>query len=169
MLSRSPAELADQHGQRVSLIGWSLGACTRASWAKEVPDLVLAWSRWARRSPAIRVAPNAWRVYEWFSGQSVHDNPALREHLRQAPPVPTTSIFSRSDGVVAWHCSVNDVLPHTENIEIPASHVGMGINPLALYVVADRLRQDPTDWQRFDTSGARSWFFKHAEPPKPAT
>jgi len=38
----------------------------------------------------------------------------------------------------------------------------MGMNPLALYAVADRLRQDPECWQRFDVSGARRWFFKHA-------
>jgi hypothetical protein len=101
-------------------------------------------------------------VYEWLSGQPVHEDPALRRQLREAPPVPTTSILSRSDGVVAWHCSVNEPQPHTENIEVPASHVGMGMNPLALYAVADRLRQDPQRWQRFDVSGARRWFFKHA-------
>ena len=109
---------------------------------------------------------NAWRVYEWVSGQEVHDDEALQGQLREAPPVPTTSIFSRTDGVVAWHCSVNDVLPHTENIEINASHIGMGVNPLALYVVADRLRQDPQTWQRFDTGGVRRWFFSHAQPPQ---
>ena len=31
-----------------------------------------------------------------------------------------------------------------------ASHLGLGVNPLALYAVADRLRQDPQHWQRFD-------------------
>ena len=46
------------------------------------------------------------------------------------------------DGVVAWQCSLNDAAAHTENIEIPASHLGLGVNPLALYAVADRLRAD---------------------------
>jgi hypothetical protein len=95
----------------------------------------------------------------------VQDDPALRAQLRQPPPVPTTSILSRSDGIVSWHCSVNEPSPRTESIEIAASHVGMGVNPLALYVVADRLRQDPKQWQRFDVSGARRWFFKHADAP----
>jgi hypothetical protein len=36
----------------------------------------------------------------------------------------------------------------------------MGMNPLALYAVADRLAQDPHDWQRFDVKGARRWFYK---------
>jgi len=67
---------------------------------------------------------------------------------------------SRSDGIVAWRCSVNEPSPLTENIEVHASHVGMGMNPLALYAIADRLAQDPQAWQRFDLSGARRWFYK---------
>jgi hypothetical protein len=35
-------------------------------------------------------------------------------------------------------------------------------------VVADRLRQDPQRWQRFDAGGVRRWFFKHADAPQPA-
>jgi pimeloyl-ACP methyl ester carboxylesterase len=158
-------QLADQYGQKVSLIGWSLGGVYARELAKEMPDLARCVITLGSPFAGHPRDTNAWRVYEMVSGQSVHDNVALRQQLRHAPPVPTTSIFSRTDGVVAWHCSVNEVLPHTENIEIPASHVGMGMNPLAMYVVADRLRQDPKAWQRFDTSGTRRWFFKHAHPP----
>ena len=78
--------------------------------------------------------------------------------------MPTTSILSRSDGVVAWQCSVNEPRAHTESIEVAASHIGMGMNPMALYAVADRLRQDPERWQRFDVAGTRRWFFRHADP-----
>ncbi len=41
-----------------------------------------------------------------------------------------------------------------------ASHVGMGMNPIALYAIADRLAQDPANWKPFDASGARRWFFQ---------
>jgi hypothetical protein len=47
----------------------------------------------------------------------------------------------------------------TENIEVQASHVGMGMNPMALYAVADRLAQPHGAWRHFDASGARRWFF----------
>ncbi|HEY6514450.1 MAG TPA: alpha/beta fold hydrolase [Burkholderiaceae bacterium] len=161
-------QLADRHGVQVSLIGWSLGGVYARELAKEAPDLVRCVVTLGSPFAGHPRDTNAWRVYEWMSGQSLHDNPSLRQQLRTAPPVPTTSIFSRSDGVVAWHCSVNEVLPHTENIEIAASHVGMGVNPLALYVVADRLRQDPRRWQRFDAGGARRWLFRHAQPPAAA-
>jgi hypothetical protein len=38
----------------------------------------------------------------------------------------------------------------------------MGMNPLALFAVADRLAQDPAQWQPFATTGARRWFFRQA-------
>ena len=158
--------LAERHGQGVSLIGWSLGGVYARELAKEMPDLVRCVITLGSPFAGHPRHTNAWRVYRWVSGQADHDE-ALRAQLREAPPVPTTSIFSRTDGVVAWHCSVNDALPHTENIEMTAaSHIGMGINPLALYVVADRLREDPKTWQRFDVSGRRRWFFRHAQPSR---
>ena len=102
---------------------------------------------------------NAWRIYEWLTGTSVGD-PKVMAQISRPPPVPTTSIFSRSDGIVSWRCSLNEPGPLTENIEVPASHVGMGMNPLALYAVADRLAQPIGGWQPFEVSGARRWFFR---------
>jgi hypothetical protein len=80
--------------------------------------------------------------------------------IRQAPPVPTTSIYSKSDGVVAWRCSVNEPSPLAENIEVQASHIGLGVNPIALYALADRLAQPDGAWQPFEPKGARRWFYK---------
>jgi pimeloyl-ACP methyl ester carboxylesterase len=156
-------QLADRHGRKVSLVGWSLGGVYARELAKELPELARCVITLGSPFTGHPRATNAWRVYQWLSGHSVHDDPVLRAQLRQPPPVPTTSILSRSDGVVAWQCSLNDPHPHTENIEVTASHVGMGMNPMALYAVADRLRQDPARWQRFDASGARGWFFRHAD------
>jgi pimeloyl-ACP methyl ester carboxylesterase len=161
-------QLADRHGRQVSLVGWSLGGVYARELAKEMPELVRCVVTLGSPFTGHPRATNAWRLYEWVSGQSVHDNPGLRQQLRQPPPVPTTSIFSRSDGIVSWQCSVNEPSPRAENVEIVASHVGMGVNPFALYVVADRLRQDPQRWQRFDAGGVRRWFFKHADAPQPA-
>jgi len=153
--------LARRHGKPLSLIGWSLGGVYAREIAKERPQQTRCVITLGTPFTGHPRATNAWRFYELVSGQSVHD-PELLEQVRQAPPVPTTSIYSRSDGVVAWQCSINDEGPLAENIEVHASHIGMGMNPLALYAIADRLAQDPARWQRFDASGARKWFFKTA-------
>ena len=150
---------ADRHGCKVSLIGWSLGGLYAREMAKEMPDISRCVVTLGTPFAGHPRATNAWRFYQMVSGQNVHD-PALIERIRGTPTVPTTSIYSRTDGVVAWQCSINEEAPQAENIEVHASHIGMGMNPLALYAIADRLRQDPARWRRFDTRGARRWFYK---------
>ena len=150
---------AQRHGQKVSLVGWSLGGIYAREIAKEQPEHARCVITLGTPFAGHPRATNAWRFYELVSGQSVHDH-ELADTVRQAPACPTTSIYSKTDGIVAWQCSINPDAPHTENIEVHASHVGMGMNPLALYAVADRLAQDPQAWKKFDVKGARKWFYK---------
>ena len=150
---------ADRHGTKVSLIGWSLGGLYAREMAKELPELSRCVITLGTPFAGHPRATNAWRFYEMVSGQNIHD-PELIEQIRGTPTVPTTSIYSKTDGIVAWQCSINDEAPQAENIEVHASHIGMGMNPLALYAIADRLRQDPAHWQPFDVRGARRWFYK---------
>ena len=104
---------------------------------------------------------NAWRLFK-LTSPSVSIDAASQEQLRLAPPAPTTSIYSRTDGIVSWQCSVQEPQAGhlTENIEVHASHFGIGLNPLTWYAVADRLAQAPGQWRPFDRSGARSMFFR---------
>jgi pimeloyl-ACP methyl ester carboxylesterase len=153
-------ELAQRHGEKVSLVGWSLGGVYAREVAKEHAGLVRCVITLGSPFAAHPRATNAWRVYELLNGGLPEDDDAMVARLRRAPPVPTTSIYSRTDGVVAWQCSINDDEPHTENIEVHASHMGMGMNPLVMYALVDRLSQRPERWQRFDVQGARQWFYK---------
>jgi pimeloyl-ACP methyl ester carboxylesterase len=152
-------DIAEQHGEKVSLIGWSLGGI----YAREVAKLQPAQARCVITLGTPFSGPpqatNAWRFYELVSGQSAQDH-ALSRQVRLPPRCPTTSIYSKTDGVVAWQCSLNDEAAHTENIEVSASHIGMGMNPLALYAIADRLAQNPKAWKRFDVQGGRRWFYR---------
>lgn len=54
--------------------------------------------------------------------------------------VPTTHIYSRTDGVVHWESCVDlSGAPTVENVEVMGSHVGMGLNADVYRVIADRL------------------------------
>ena len=145
-------------GRKVSLVGWSLGgvfARELASAAPEAVRSVITLGSPIRGNPR---STNAWRVYELASGQSV-DDPKLRLPRHAAPPVPTTSIYSRTDGIVAWQCSVERAGDHTESVEVMGSHCGLGVNASVWYAVADRLAQPEGAWQPFDRSGLRGWVF----------
>jgi pimeloyl-ACP methyl ester carboxylesterase len=152
-------QLHHETGRKVSLIGWSLGGIyarevgkTAASSVRSVITLGTPFSGHPR-------ATNAWQIYELASGEKI-DERAHAYDLKTAPPVPTTSIYSRTDGVVAWQCSVQAPGGQTENIEVEASHVGLGVNPTVLYAVADRLAQAEGAWKTFDPSGVERLFFR---------
>src|SRR5277367_4569608 len=54
--------------------------------------------------------------------------------------VPTTHVYSRTDGVVHWESCVDlSGAPTVENVEVMGSHVGMGVNDDVYRVIADRL------------------------------
>lgn len=138
-------------GRKVSLIGWSLGGVYARELAKEMPHMVRSVITLGTPFAGSHKSTNVWRIYELASGRSV-EREASNYDLPAAPPVPTTSIYSRSDGVVAWQGSVQSLSkanPHTENIEVMASHLGLGFNPSAWWAVADRLAQPEGGWKPF--------------------
>ena len=144
-------QVFDATGCKVSLVGWSLGGIYAREMAKLLPEMVHCVITLGTPFAGSPKSTNAWRIYELATRR----NSAI-EHahydLPIAPTVPTTSIFSRTDGVVAWQGSIqapSKVNPHTENIEVFASHVGMGLNPSAWWAVADRLAQKNASWKPF--------------------
>ena len=104
-------------------------------------------------------ATNAWRLYEFASGRRADEAQAMGSALHETPPVPTTAIFSRTDGVCAWQCCVEKEGPQAENIEVQGSHCGLGHHPAAVFAIADRLAQREGEWKRFDRTGWRSLVF----------
>ncbi len=157
-------DIQQESGRKVSLIGWSLGGLYAREFAKALPDQVRGVITLGTPFAGDPKATNAWRLYEIASGHKIDDHEMLAQ-LKTPPPVPSTSIFSRTDGVVAWPLSMQKESKRTENIEVNASHVGLGFNPLALYAVADRLSQEDGKWQKFHRDGWRQWFYKdHARP-----
>ena len=89
-----------------------------------------------------------------LSGETVASFPELRSAISGDLPVPATSIYSRSDGVVNWQTCCLRPSATAENIEIHlASHVGLGVNPAALWAVADRLAQAEGQFSQFNRKG----------------
>ena len=141
-------------GQKISLIGWSLGGIYARELAKELPHCVRSVITLGTPFAGSHKSTNAWQLYELTSGRDISQETAQFD-LPDPPPVPTTSIYSRTDGVVAWSASIQQPSannPQTENIEVFASHIGLGLNPTAWWAVADRLAQKPQQWKPFDRS-----------------
>jgi pimeloyl-ACP methyl ester carboxylesterase len=150
-------ELNDTHGRKVSLVGWSLGGLYARQLAKMMPERVRSVITLGSPFAAGPKATNAWRVYELASGRRADEEDSrFGGALSAAPPVPTTAIFSRTDGICAWQGCMEKSSAMSESIEVESSHCGMGHHPAAVYAVADRLAQAEGEWAPFDRSGWRS-------------
>ncbi|WOE74180.1 esterase/lipase family protein [Alterisphingorhabdus coralli] len=146
--------------RKVSLIGWSLGGVFAREIAKMAPEKVRQVITLGSPISNDRNHSNARHLFEALNGEEpepLRDGRYL--NIDEAPPVPTTSILTKTDGVVAWRGSVQKPGPQTDNVEVTASHIGLGVNPLVMYVLADRLAQPEDDWKPFDRSGWRRMVF----------
>jgi len=54
--------------------------------------------------------------------------------------------MSKTDGVVNWRMSLAPEGEFSENIEVSATHTGMGANSAVLWAIADRLPQAEGEW-----------------------
>jgi len=150
-LSARLKELYTEHQQKVTLIGWSLGGVFSREVARAHPDLVRQVITLGSPFGGITEVNNVTWLYERLSGREVKElDEELVKEILQPPPVPTTAIYSKFDGVVQWqHCMEATEGPHTQNIEVLGSHFGLGHNPLVLEVITDRLSQPVDKWQKY--------------------
>ena len=148
------ARVHDTAGRKVSLVGWSLGGVYARDLALQMPDMVRAVITLGSPFTNDIRATNATRLYEALSGERVEDNPEIRAAIAGDLPVPATSVYSRTDGIVNWRTCVLRPSDTAENIEVYlASHIGLGVNPASLWAVADRLAQAEGTFKQFDRSG----------------
>ena len=142
----------------MSLVGWSLGGLYARELAKHSPEMVRLVITLGSPFTGHPRETNAWRLYEFASGHRIdwHD---FHGPLRPPPPVPTTSIWSPTDGVVAWRCSLETRRALAENIVVESSHLGLGAHPAALYAIADRLAQPEGHWEPFHRDGWRRFVY----------
>ncbi|MHA6334249.1 esterase/lipase family protein [Qipengyuania sp. CAU 1752] len=154
-------ELHDRKGGKISIVGWSLGGVFARELAKIAPEKVRLVVSLGSPISDDRGHSNAARLFEYLNGKEPEP---LRggnfRRLHEAPPVPTTSILTKTDGVVHWRGSVQaEHHEETENIEVLASHCGLGVNPSVAYAVADRLAQPEGAWTPFQPKGLAALAF----------
>ncbi len=136
-----------RYDQRATLIGWSLGGLYARELGKllapRVRQVITLGTPFNADQDSTRVG---W-LFRRLSGATPAFDAALSQRLRTPPPVPTTSIYSRGDGVVAWQSCLHAQPSATvQDVEVRGSHSGMGWNRAVLRVVADRLAQPDGRW-----------------------
>jgi pimeloyl-ACP methyl ester carboxylesterase len=141
-------DIQKQHGQKVSLIGWSLGGAMANALALRMPERIRQVVTLGSPLSGHPKGTNVWRIFEMVSGFRADDS-RLMELVEGKPTVPTTSIMSKTDGIVNWRMSLAQESAIAENIEVSATHMGMGVNPIVLWIIANRLAQAEGQWRPF--------------------
>ncbi len=142
-----------RHGRAVSLVGWSLGGVYARELAKLAPTRVRQVVTLGSPFGMQRRADGA----GWLAGMVFGSSQGARREGRIAdpPPVPVTAIVSRTDTIAGFHTCREAPSAQAENIEVMGSHIGLGVNPLVLFAIADRLAQREGAWKNFDRRGLR--------------
>ena len=145
--------------RKVSLIGWSLGGLYAHRLAQIHPDLVrqvitLASPVRMVRADTSRASP----LFEVLGG--LHDPAVDRNRKYSSPQVASTSLYTRTDGIVNWESCLLDEAPDAQNIEVLATHIGIGHNPAVLTVVADRLAQPAGLWRPYSPNRTTARFVR---------
>lgn len=134
-----------------TLIGWSLGGIYARELARAAPERVRQVITLGSPIQMIEQdTSGADRIWKALRRRHAPDfTQDLRAAFRPMLEMPTTSIYSRTDGVVSWQSSLIRSTPTSQNIRVIGSHVGLGFNPSVMFAVADRLAQPSGTWRPF--------------------
>jgi pimeloyl-ACP methyl ester carboxylesterase len=128
-------DLYGRRGEGVSLIGWSMGGIFARRLAHLNPESVRQ----------VITLGSPFRMVSDLRSSSLR--------------MPSTSVYSRSDGIAPWKSCFDGFGPRHEAVEVIGSHCGLGHHPAVLHLVADRLAQPSRDWKPFEPRGPwRPWF-----------
>ncbi|MFZ4760074.1 MAG: alpha/beta hydrolase, partial [Burkholderiaceae bacterium] len=159
-------------GRRVSIVGWSLGGMFAMYGAHEAPECIRSVitlgspvSSDPQHSDSPALVKALYRLVAHPMGPVAHAAHLDARVLRQPPPMPVSCLYSETDGVVPPHEATIDGDPaRHENIRVPGSHVGLGFNPLVLWIVAERLSQPEDGWRPFDPTGLPGQLYRMLTP-----
>ena len=116
-------------GDKLILVGWSLGGYVAREAARELPDIisqVITLGTPAIGGPLFTALADRFRAkgtdIDWIARQTVK---------RQQVPIsqPLTVIWSRLDGVVDWRAARDGWSPRGREVEVTTSHLGLCFSP----------------------------------------
>lgn len=150
------AALHERYGRAVSLVGWSLGGVYARELAKLAPERVRQVVTLGSPFATSPRAPDGAFLHRMVYGEGSDGERALAP----PPPVPSTAIVSRSDGIAGFRRCREQPGARAENVVVPGSHIGLGLNPLVIYAIADRLAQAEGSWRPFHRAGWRAALYR---------
>lgn len=152
-------EESDQAGRPITLVGWSLGGIYARYLATEYSERIRQVISLGSPFNIAHAEPtNVSGIYERNGRRTRFVKDRASVELDRIP-VPSTAIYTTTDGVVAWRSCRQTPGPQAENVRVHGSHCGLGVNTSAAVVIADRLAQPRDSWARYRPNVFTAAFF----------
>jgi pimeloyl-ACP methyl ester carboxylesterase len=149
-LPRTLAVLTADTGGPVSVIGWSLGGIYARELARQQPgqvrQVITLGSPFALTDPRQTRADAAYRRRSHLHASGRLPSP---EQVASPISVPSTAVYSRRDGIVAWQACIEPESRLHQNVEVRCGHLGFGVDPATMWLIADRLALPAGNTDRF--------------------
>lgn len=121
-------------GEKVLVVGWSLGGVFARELARAAPEMVRAVVTLGSPFSGDPHQNNVWRLYEWIAGHKVDDPPIPR--IEEKPPVPHLAIWSRKDGIIAPRAARGLDHERDKAVEMDCTHMAFGVSARAARRIA---------------------------------
>ena len=127
-------------GEKVILVGWSLGGIYARVVAQERPELVAkVVTLGSPFSGDRRRNNNVWRLYEYVAGHPVN-SPPIDKDPAVKPPVPTLAIWSSKDGIVSVEGARGTPDQRDAELELACSHMSYAVGAKAFPTIVEAIR-----------------------------
>lgn len=161
-LDRMLVRLHKRHQRPIDVVGWSLGGVFGRMLALNRPEMV---RQVITLGSPIRIDRNQSNVRLLFDLMgSIWKFAFVSRRLDvDRIPVPSTTIWTRHDGIVPGIACRQTPGPRAEAVQVRGSHFGLGCNGAVLRVVADRLALPDGEWRPFEVTSATRVLYPSSE------
>ena len=146
-------DLFDRHQTPIDVIGWSLGGVFGRLLALNRPEMVRQVISLGSPIKLDRDQSSVNGLFELMGSVWNFSTTSRRLDIDRIP-VPSTTVWTRSDGVVPGLACRQTPRARAEAVEVRGTHCGLGHNGAVLRLVADRLALPEGEWRPFEVSAA---------------
>ena len=134
-------DLFERRGEKIVLVGWSLGGVMARELAKRHPDKIEKVVTMGSPFSGSPRANNGWRAYQAIAGHRV-DEPEIDTVLGEKPPVETVAMWSPRDGIVHPRSACGRAHERDRAIALRCSHMGFVLSNEAMIALLSELDRD---------------------------
>jgi pimeloyl-ACP methyl ester carboxylesterase len=140
-LARRLLDIHERSGEKVVLVGWSLGGVFARELAKLHPEAVEKVITMGSPFSGDPHANNVWRIYEMITGHSVEAPPVVSD-IGVKPPVETVALWSARDGIVHPRAARGRPQERDRAVALRCSHLGFADSHECIRAVLRELDRD---------------------------